>query len=506
MTKKLNRLIGVSLVLPALMAIAQAQYVPDNVPTGLNASINQSQQIYVTWGPPATTTNLSGYYLYRTGGLIADTAVTYYADVPPPGVYFYTVAAHNAQGIASPQTSPTPLITYIIDRTVPSAPTNLSATPTSSSTLLSWGASTDNIAVIGYYIYRNGLRVSTPSAITGTTYTDIGLSSNTQYSYFVVAYDAAGNTSAVPPLVTVTTIYDITPPSVPAGLSAVTVSQTEIDLTWKPSTDNIQVGGYNVYRDGVQIGTNASTSYADNTLSPQTTHEYSVAAYDSTGNVSAQSAAAKGTTLAHDDYAPSIPTNITAIPFSSSQVNLAWQPSSDNIAVTGYYIYQDGTQIGNTASTTYMVSGLATSTTYQFYVMAYDAAGNVSGPIYKAAKTLSLTAPPVAAPPPANGASPSPAAVVSPSGLPPAAGIVVFARAISFGMRNGDVKNLQLFLVRQGYLASTNATGYFGGLTQKALQKFQCDQNIVCSGSPASTGWGSVGAKTRKALNALWSL
>ena len=41
----------------------------------------------------------------------------------------------------------------------------------------------------------------------------------------------------------------------------------------------------------------------------------------------------------------------------------------------------------------------------------------------------------------------------------------------------------------------------FGALTQKAVQKFQCAENIVCSGSPATTGWGQVGARTRKALN-----
>ncbi|TDP97775.1 GH12 family glycosyl hydrolase domain-containing protein [Labedaea rhizosphaerae] len=89
------------------------------------------------------------------------------------------------------------------DTTPPSVPANLAVTgTTSSSASLSWPASTDNVGVTGYDVYRNGTRVgSTPS----TSYTDAGLAATTAYTYTVRARDAAGNVSASSAPVTATT-------------------------------------------------------------------------------------------------------------------------------------------------------------------------------------------------------------------------------------------------------------------------------------------------------------
>jgi chitodextrinase len=89
---------------------------------------------------------------------------------------------------------------------------------------------------------------------------------------------------------------DTTPPSVPTGLSATAVSSTQINLSWTASTDNVGVTGYDVFRNGTQVGTTATTSYQDTGLTPDTTYSYTVAAYDAAGNVSAQSTAASATT------------------------------------------------------------------------------------------------------------------------------------------------------------------------------------------------------------------
>lgn len=69
----------------------------------------------------------------------------------------------------------------------------------------------------------------------------------------------------------------------------------------------------------------------------------------------------------------------------------------------------------------------------------------------------------------------------------------------------GAVTKLQTVLVSQGLLSSDSATGYFGLLTQGALQKWQAQKGIVSSGTPASTGYGAVGVKTRAALAAACS-
>jgi chitodextrinase len=82
------------------------------------------------------------------------------------------------------------------DKTAPSVPTGVSATATSSTTAtVTWKASTDNVAVTGYDVFRNGTKVKTLAG-TGTSFSDTGLQPSTSYTYTVDAFDAAANTSA----------------------------------------------------------------------------------------------------------------------------------------------------------------------------------------------------------------------------------------------------------------------------------------------------------------------
>ena len=89
------------------------------------------------------------------------------------------------------------------DTTVPSTPTLSASGTTQTSTNLSWTASTDNVGVTGYNVYRGTTLVTT---VTGTTYTATGLTASTAYSFTVRAKDAAGNLSAVSNTVNVTTL------------------------------------------------------------------------------------------------------------------------------------------------------------------------------------------------------------------------------------------------------------------------------------------------------------
>ncbi|KWX87984.1 endo-inulinase, partial [Paenibacillus riograndensis] len=90
-----------------------------------------------------------------------------------------------------------------VDTESPATPKNLAATGiTPSSVTLGWTASTDNVGVTGYRIYRGGVQVATS---TTATYTDSGLTAGTAYTYTVKAKDAAGNISAASNSVTATT-------------------------------------------------------------------------------------------------------------------------------------------------------------------------------------------------------------------------------------------------------------------------------------------------------------
>ncbi|WP_405596111.1 carbohydrate binding domain-containing protein [Streptomyces sp. NBC_01410] len=79
-----------------------------------------------------------------------------------------------------------------------------------------------------------------------------------------------------------------------------------------------------------------------------------------------------------DTQAPTAPTNPRTTGKSSSSVSLAWNPSTDNVGVTGYDVYQGSTRAATVTGTSATVSGLAASTSYSFTVRARDAAGNLS--------------------------------------------------------------------------------------------------------------------------------
>lgn len=171
---------------------------------------------------------------------------------------------------------------------------------------------------------------------------------------------------------------DTQAPSVPGGLSATAASQTQVNLAWTASTDNMGVNGYKVYRDNVQIGTSVAASYSDTTCSPSTTYSYQVSAYDATGNESGKSAPANATTPGGDVQPPSVPTGLTATAVSGTQINLSWTASTDNVGVTGYKVYRGGVQIGTSATTSYSDTTCTPATSYSYTASAYDAAGNNS--------------------------------------------------------------------------------------------------------------------------------
>ncbi len=72
-------------------------------------------------------------------------------------------------------------------------------------------------------------------------------------------------------------------------------------------------------------------------------------------------------------------------------------------------------------------------------------------------------------------------------------------RSLTVGMSGSDVTGLQTALIAKGYLAAGKNTGYFGSLTLAAVEKFQCDQKIICA-SDSIAGYGMAGPKTQAAL------
>ncbi len=78
-------------------------------------------------------------------------------------------------------------------------------------------------------------------------------------------------------------------------------------------------------------------------------------------------------------------------------------------------------------------------------------------------------------------------------------GAFAAVRSLSLGASGSDVIMLQKGLIKNGYLSDGSATGYFGAATRAAVEKFQCDQKIICEGDTVS-GYGIAGVRTQSAL------
>src|SRR5205814_508605 len=115
------------------------------------------------------------------------------------------------------------------------------------------------------------------------------------------------------------------------------------NLSWSASTDNVGVTGYIVRRNGVQVATPVTTSFADTGLSAATTYSYTVAARDAAGNISPNSTSVSITIA--DTTPPTTPIGLTAAVAGSSNpsgANLSWSASTDNVGVTGYIVRRNG--------------------------------------------------------------------------------------------------------------------------------------------------------------------
>ncbi len=216
------------------------------------------------------------------------------------------------------------------DTETPSVPTSITATnTTTNSTDLSWTASTDNVGVTAYEIFQNGSSIAT---VATTNLSITGLTPSTSYSFTIKAKDAAGNSSASSSPISVTTsapIPDNEAPSAPNGLSASNSTQTSTGLSWTASTDNIGVTEYEVFQNGMSVGTTSTTSFNITGLVANTTYNFTVKAKDAAGNVSNSSNTLNVTT----SPIPSC-TGITNFPYNESfesNLGLWTQGSNDDI-------------------------------------------------------------------------------------------------------------------------------------------------------------------------------
>jgi chitodextrinase len=97
---------------------------------------------------------------------------------------------------------------------------------------------------------------------------------------------------------------DTSPPTTPTLLSATPMASTQIDVSWSVATDDFQLEGYVLYRDGLPVATTTLTSFSDTGLTASTTYTYFVRAFDWLFNYSSSSNSLATTTLAPPPVPP----------------------------------------------------------------------------------------------------------------------------------------------------------------------------------------------------------
>ncbi len=183
-----------------------------------------------------------------------------------------------------------------------------------------------------------------------------GLAQSENYIVNVVSVDHCLRQSAAPPTPFKFRLDDNQPPSAPI-LNPPTTDGHDVFLSWTPSTDNVAVDDYKVFRGTTLVGRTPGTTFEDSNLPDATPYSYYVVATDTAGNASPRSTVISATTK--DMTPPTAPGGFTGRPNVGSTFTLTWNAASDNVKVTGYRVTRTGT---GTAMTTNVTAERPTST------------------------------------------------------------------------------------------------------------------------------------------------
>jgi chitodextrinase len=370
-------------------------------PSFLQATAVSQTQIDLEWGASTDNLELGGYRLERCTGAdctfsqIAElTETTRYQDTGRTSntTYVYRVRAfdtlNNHSSYSDNATAVTP---------ANSAPTAPGVPETTNRTMVSatvtWSAARDSDGTVVGYEYR--VNAGNWIATSGTTASLTGLSAWTDYTVQVRARDNSGNWG--PASTGMFTTLDSVAPSAPSGPPTISeVTMTSAKATWPNASDNGRIDRYEYSLDNGAnwraVGVADPRPITLSNMSPDTQYQFQVRARDAAGNAG-PSVSTTFRTL--DTVAPSVAEGLRVTSATSGTVNLAWNSASDNVGVTGYRIYRNGSFLGNSSSTTYPDNTTSGTTTYSYRVSARDRVGNESP---QSTPALSVTTPDTIAP------------------------------------------------------------------------------------------------------------
>jgi RHS repeat-associated protein len=294
--------IGSTIVPPHVFQVYQGNLPPLAVPSGLTATPQPAGAINLTWN---TVPNASAYVLqvqgpgqsaYQDLTTIPSGATTSYVyTTTGDGLYSYEIASvRSDNGQQSISSWSTPPASALAESVPPNAPTNLSLQVIPQGVEATWAAPANNSDVTGYALYRSGSAITSVASMTpiiadipaGATFTVDSAPNGSMPNYALVAFDAAGNQSAI-----VTGFADVG--LLPVGtLQVAQADQTPPVLTWAPAPGSV-IDGYNLLVDNAPISLNgatliplATTTYNDPNYTGVKDRTYTVATVSGPSSVS----------------------------------------------------------------------------------------------------------------------------------------------------------------------------------------------------------------------------
>ncbi|MCH8821292.1 hypothetical protein IID23_02090 [Patescibacteria group bacterium] len=292
------------------------------------------------------------------------------------GFYAVTVLATNT-AVTNFKNSDT--VTYVISNDIDNPVVSITS-PLNGDTVLGTitvsASAADNVGITKVEFYLdNSLKSTDGSAPYSFRWNTKQVSDGT-HSLSAKVFDSVGNVGISTVVSVSVSNIDTQPPSIPSGLRIIQVSETQVNLFWNPSSDNVAVTGYKIFRDGNLLTSINTTYYEDRAVVVGRTYRYTVSAFDRAGNESTASSSVDITVKDHTR--PSVPSGLRARVSSSTRIDLTWNASSDNVGVAGYRIYRNNRLIKTTTAKGYRDSNVSAGKTYSYQVSAFDAAGNTS--------------------------------------------------------------------------------------------------------------------------------
>ena len=390
------------------------------MPGGLHVSAATASSITLAWTASTDNVGVTGYGVYNGSGTVGNATSPSYtlSGLACATSYTLTVDAFDAAGNRSAKAS----ISATTSACPAPGPTRvLSESIVNGSTLfgqVTWTAApspvsgTDGNPTVKFLVdgVEKWTEITSPYQFNGdpSGLLDTKTLANGPHTFKVTAAWSDGTSTSATASATVSNAAPSPPtdtqaPTVPGALHVTGATATSITVAWTTSTDNVGVAGYGLYRGGASTGTTTSTSATFSGLTCGTGYTLAVDAYDAAGNRSSQASISTPTSACPptaDTQAPTVPGALRASAATATSITVAWTASTDNIAVTGYGLYRNGTSTGTTGLITATFTGLACGTGYTLAVDAYDAAGNRSA-------KASITASTSACPPPADTQAPT---------------------------------------------------------------------------------------------------